>query len=237
MQSVNGEGRVLVVMAHPDDAEFGAGGTVARWAREGKQVTYLILTDGNRGSSDPAMTAERLAQIRHAEQRAAALKLGVKDVFFLGYDDGSLQPTLDLRRQITRWIRRCKPDVVVAPDPTRRWTGQRYINHPDHRAAGEATLDAIIPGSDTRLVFPELLEEGLEPHQVKEIYLSGSNEADVFIDITETMDTKVEALREHKSQIGDWAELDKTIRERAAEMGKSQQLALAEGFKYFKLHD
>ena len=133
-------------------------------------MTYLILTDGNRGSSDPAMTSERLAQIRHAEQRAAAMKLGVKDVFFLGYDDGSLQPTLDLRRQITRWIRRCKPDVVVAPDPTRRWTGQRYINHPDHRAAGDATLDAIIPGSDTRLVFPELLDEGLEPHEVSEIY-------------------------------------------------------------------
>lgn len=237
MQSPNGSARVLVVMAHPDDAEFGAGGTVARWASEGRHVTYLILTDGNRGSSDPAMTAERLAQIRHAEQRAAALKLGVKDVFFLGYDDGSLQPTLDLRRQITRWIRRCKPDVVVAPDPTRRWTGQRYINHPDHRAAGEATLDAIIPGSDTRLVFPELLEEGLEPHQVKEIYLSGSNEADVFVDIAPTIGVKVEALREHKSQIGDWAELERTIRERAAEMGKSQQLEFAEGFKYFKLRD
>jgi LmbE family N-acetylglucosaminyl deacetylase len=237
MQSPNGFIRVLVVMAHPDDAEFGVGGTVARWAKEGRHVTYVILTDGNRGSSDPAMTAERLAQIRHAEQRAAALKLGVKDVFFLGYDDGSLQATMDLRRQITRWIRRVKPDVVVAPDPTRRWTGQRYINHPDHRAAGEATLDAIIPGSDTRLVFPELLEEGLEPHQVKEIYLSGSNEADVFVDITDSMDTKVAALREHKSQIGDWEELDKTIRERAAEMGKSQQLQFAEGFKYFRLHD
>lgn len=237
MQSPDAFTRVLVVMAHPDDAEFGVGGTVARWAREGRHVTYVILTDGNRGSSDPAMTAERLAQVRHAEQRAAALKLGVKDVFFLGYDDGSLQPTLDLRRQITRWIRRVKPDVVVAPDPTRRWTGQRYINHPDHRAAGEATLDAIIPGSDTRLVFPELLEEGLEPHQVKEVYLSGSNEADVFVDITGAIDAKVEALREHKSQIGDWEELDRTIRERAAEMGKSQQLQFAEGFKYFRLHD
>ena len=107
-QSPNGLARVLVVMAHPDDAEFGAAGTIAKWANEGRQVTYLILTDGNRGSSDPAMTAERLAQIRHAEQRAAAMKLGVKDVFFLGYDDGSLQPTLDLRRQITRWIRRTR---------------------------------------------------------------------------------------------------------------------------------
>jgi LmbE family N-acetylglucosaminyl deacetylase len=235
--SVNGAGRVLVVMAHPDDAEFGAAGTIGRWAREGRQVTYLILTDGNRGSSDPAMTPERLTQIRHAEQRAAALKLGVKDVYFLGYDDGSLMPTLDLRRQITRWIRRCKPDVIVAPDPTRRWSGQRYINHPDHRAAGDATLDAIIPGSDTRLVFPELLDEGLEPHEVKEIYLTGSNEADIFVDISDTIDLKLAALREHKSQVDDWGELEVFVKERAAEVGKSQKLAYAESFKYFKLRD
>ena len=233
----DGRVRVLVVMAHPDDAEFGAAGTIARWASEGRQVTYLILTDGNRGSSDPAMTSERLAQIRHSEQRAAAKALGVNDVFFLGYDDGSLQPTLDLRRQITRWIRRCRPDVIVAPDPTRRWTGQRYINHPDHRAAGDATLDAIIPGSDTRLVFPELLEEGLEPHEVKEIYLTGSNEPDIWVDITQTIDRKVAALREHKSQIGDWDELEDTIKQRAAEAGKNQSLQFAEGFKYFKLRN
>jgi len=233
----DGLSRVLVIMAHPDDAEFGAAGTVARWTREGRHVTYLILTDGNRGSNDPNMTAERLAQIRHEEQRAAAARLGVKEVFFLGYDDGSLQPTLDLRRQITRWIRRCRPDVVVAPDPTRRWVGQRFINHPDHRAAGEATLDAIVPGSDTRLIFPELLEEGLEPHQVKEIYLTGSNEPDVWVDIGETIALKIEALREHKSQIGDWDELPDFIRERASDMAKGQPFALAEGFKYFKLHE
>ncbi len=235
--SPDGVARVLVVMAHPDDAEFGAAGTIARWTREGRQVSYLILTDGNRGSRDPAMTAERLAQIRHAEQCAAAKKLGVGDVFFLGYDDGSLQPTLDLRKQITRWIRRVKPDIVVCPDPTRRWSGQRYINHPDHRAAGDATLDAIMPASDTRLIFPELLQEGLEPHEVKEIYLTGSNEADVWVDITDTIDLKVAALREHKSQIGDWKELEQFVRERAAEMGKSQKLAAAEGFKYFRLRE
>lgn len=243
--SPDGLVRVLVVMAHPDDAEFGAAGTVARWAKEGRQVTYLILTDGNRGSvgsgNDPAMTTERLAQIRHAEQREAARKLGVKDVFFLGYDDGSLQPTLDLRRQITRWIRRTKADVVVAPDPTRRWFGQSYINHPDHRAAGEATLDAIIPGSDTRLVFPELLEEGLEPHHVKEVYLTGTNEADAWVDITDTIDLKIEALREYKSQArdwdGDWNRLEAWVRERAAEAAKGKGFAVAESFKYFKLDE
>jgi LmbE family N-acetylglucosaminyl deacetylase len=236
-ESRDGLVRVLVVMAHPDDAEFGAAGTIARWTREGKHVTYLILTDGNRGSSDPQMTAERLTQIRHAEQRAAATKLGVKDVYFLGYDDGSLQPTLDLRRQITRWIRRCKPDIIVTPDPTRRWRGQSYINHPDHRAAGDATLDAIMPGSDTRLMFPELLEEGLEPHQVKEIYLTGANEPDKWVDVSQTIDLKIQALREHKSQVGDWAELEQTIRERAAETAKGQEFPMAEGFKYFKLRE
>lgn len=235
--SSNGTGRVLVVMAHPDDAEFGAAGTIARWAEEGRHVTYLILTDGNRGSSDPSMTSERLSQIRHAEQRAAALRLGVKDVFFLGYDDGSLQPTLDLRRQIVRWIRRCKPDVVVAPDPTRRWSGQRYINHPDHRAAGDATLDAIMPGADTRLVFPELLDEGLEPHEVREIYLTGSNEPDLWVDISQTIELKLAALREHRSQVGEWAEMEESIKQRAADMGKLKKLEYAEGFKYFKLRD
>src|SRR2546428_9599656 len=124
--------RVLIVMAHPDDAEFGAAGTVARWAREGRHVSYLILTDGNRGTADPVMTPERLAKIRHAEQRAAAAKLGVREVFFLGYEDGSLQPTLDLRREITRWIRRCPPTVVVAPAPSHSVARQTYVNPTDH---------------------------------------------------------------------------------------------------------
>jgi LmbE family N-acetylglucosaminyl deacetylase len=233
----NNSTRVLVIMAHPDDAEFGAAGTIARWAREGKQITYLILTDGNSGTEDPTMTSERLGQIRHAEQRAAAQKLGVRDVYFLGYNDGTLQPSLDLRKQIVRWIRRCKPDVVLAPDPTRFWSAQRYINHPDHRAAGTATLDAIIPGADTRLVFPELIEEGLQPHKIKEVYLTNSNEADVWVDITDTIEDKIAALREHKSQVGDWAEMEDSIRLRASESAKGQKFAFAEGFKYIKLRD
>ncbi len=227
--------RVLVVMAHPDDAEFGAAGTVARWAREGRHVSYLILTDGNRGTADPEMTPERLAKIRHDEQRAAAAKLGVREVFFLGYDDGSLQPTLDLRRQITRWIRRCQPAVVVAPDPSRWFAGQTYINHPDHRAAGEATLAAIMPSSDTRLIFPELLEEGLEPHKVKEIYLTGPAQPDVWVDIGDTFDIKVQALREHASQIGDWAEMEEELRQRAHDVARGQAFDLGEAFKYIKL--
>ncbi|TMF54378.1 MAG: PIG-L family deacetylase [Chloroflexi bacterium] len=239
-ESPNGVVRVLVVMAHPDDAEFGAAGTVARWAKEGRQITYVIITDGNRGSSDPAMTAERLAQIRHAEQRAAAMKLGVKDVFFLGYDDGSLQPTLDLRRQITRWIRRCKPDVVVCPDPTRRWTGQRYINHPDHRAAGDACLDAVYPSARDPHVFPELLIENLLPHKVKEVFMSSVANADVWIDITACMDRKLEGLREHKSQVGDrWDLVTERMKDRSRQLAQQFNLPFefAEAYKYFRLQD
>src|SRR5439155_77978 len=175
---------------------------------EANEAVKLLL-----GIGDPLIG--RLLMIDALADEFRTLRL--KDVFFLGCGAGSLQAPLDLRRQIPRWIRRPQPDVVVAPDPTRRWTGQRYINHPDHRAAGEATLDAIIPGSDTRLVFPELLDEGLEPHQVKEIYLTGSNEPDAWVDISDTIDLKIEALREHRSQVGEWSELEQTIRERAAE--------------------
>jgi LmbE family N-acetylglucosaminyl deacetylase len=229
--------RVLVVMAHPDDAEFGAAGTVARWAREGRHVSYAIVTDGNRGTEDPEMTPERLTKIRHAEQRAAATKLGVREVFFLGYDDGSVQPTLDLRREITRWIRRCKPDVVVAPDPSRWFTGQTYVNHPDHRATGDATLAAIMPSADTRLIFPELLQEGLEPHKVKEIYLTGPAQPDMWVDITDTFHLKIQALREHASQIGDWTDMEESLRQRAHEIARDQPFELAEAFKYIKLRD
>lgn len=235
--AANHAGRVLVVMAHPDDAEFGAAGTIARWTKEGRHVTYLILTDGNRGSNDPKMTPTQLTQIRHAEQRAAATKLGVRDVFFLGFDDGSLEPTLELRRQITRWIRRCKPDLVVAPDPSRWWSGQSYINHPDHRATGEATLAAIMPGADTRLLFPELLEEGLEPHKVKEIYLTGPAQPDHWVDITETFSLKIAALREHASQVGEADQLETFLRQRAKEVAQGQAFELGEAFKYVKLRD
>ncbi len=228
--------KVLVIAAHPDDAEFGSAGTVARWTREGAEVTYLICTDGNRGSNDPEMTPEKLARLRHAEQRAAAGKLAVKDVIFLGYDDGSLQPTLELRRSLTRWIRRCRPDVVICPDPTRRFAGQRYINHPDHRACGEAALDAVMPAASTRLIFPELLEEGLEPHKVREVYLAGPNEADTYVDITSTIDLKIAALREHRSQIDSDGDLE-FVRQRAREVAKGQGFEYAEAFRYLKLAD
>ncbi|MGC8788036.1 MAG: PIG-L deacetylase family protein, partial [Anaerolineae bacterium] len=174
----------MVITAHPDDAEFTVAGTVARWVKEGWPVVYVICTDGSRGSNDPGMPPERMSPIRHAEQLEAAHILGVQTVVFLDYEDGTLQPTLELRRDLTRLIRRYKPDIVICSDPTRYFHRDMYVNHPDHRAAGEAALYAIFPSAVTRFIFPELLEEGLEPHKVGEIYLYGSAEPNIWIDIT-----------------------------------------------------
>jgi len=193
----------LVVAAHPDDIEFGCAGTVARWVSEGTHVTYALLTNGAAGSSDPAMTRQRLAELREAEQRAAAKVVGVEQVEFLGYEDGFLQPSLEVRKQVVRLIRRVRPEVVVTTDPTVRYFADRYINHPDHRAAGEVTLDAVIPGSDTRLAYPELLDEGLEPVKLKGVLLMMSMEPNLVVDIGDFIDTKLESLRCHVSQIGE----------------------------------
>src|SRR5206468_6354323 len=193
----------LVVMAHPDDIEFGCAGTVARWVAEGATVTYALLTNGAGGSSDPRMTRQRLAELREAEQRAAAKVLGVEEVDFLGYEDGLLEPTLEVRKEVVRLIRRRRPEVVVTTDPTVRYFGEQYINHPDHRAAGEVTLAAVIPGSDTRLAYPELLEEGLEPVKLVGVMLMMNTEPNLVVDIGDFIDKKVESLRCHVSQVGE----------------------------------
>jgi LmbE family N-acetylglucosaminyl deacetylase len=193
----------LVVAAHPDDIEFGCAGTVARWVAEGARVTYALLTNGAAGSSDPKMTRQRLAELREAEQRAAAKVVGVEDVDFLDYEDGLLEPSLEVREQVVRLIRRRRPEVVVTTDPTTRYYADRYINHPDHRAAGEVTLAAVIPGSDTRLAYPELLDEGLEPVKLTGVWLMMGMEPNVVVDIGDYVDRKLESLRCHVSQIGD----------------------------------
>jgi LmbE family N-acetylglucosaminyl deacetylase len=193
----------LVIVAHPDDIEFGCAGTVARWVHEGTRVTYALLTNGAAGSSDPAMTRERLAELREAEQRAAAKVLGVEQVEFLGYEDGLLAPSLEVREQVVRLIRRVRPEVVVTTDPTVRYFADRYINHPDHRAAGEVTLDAVIPGSDTRLAYPELLAEGLEPVKLVGVWLMMSMQPNLVVDVGDFLDKKLESLRCHTSQLGD----------------------------------
>jgi len=233
--------RVLVVMAHRDDGEFTTGGTIARFAREGYEVYYCVVTDGNSGSSDPEMTSEKLVAIRQEEHRAAARTLGAKEALFLHYVDSMLEPTLQLRKDITRLIRQVRPVIMICQDPTVRWSGQGYINHPDHRAAGEATMAAIMPSSDTRLIFPDLLKEGLEPHKIKELYLAGTQSPDRWIDITETLEAKVEALRQHKSQLGDWdpaTDMKEWARQNAETARKhGHDFKYAESFKYFRFND
>lgn len=220
-----------MIIAHADDAEFGSAGTIAKWVTQGVEVTYVVVTNGNKGSADPEMTPEALAALREKEQRAACKVLGVKNVVFLGYQDGELVPSLELRRDLTREVRRYKPDVAMVPDPTTWYFGNTYINHPDHRAVGEAALAAIFPSARDRLTFPELLVEGFEPHKVREVYLSFSMNADTWVDITDTMDTKLAALREHRSQLPDMDEIDKNVRERAIAMAEGREMKYAEAYK------
>jgi LmbE family N-acetylglucosaminyl deacetylase len=193
--------RILIVLAHPDDAEFFCGATLAKWAREGKELRYLLLTCGEKGSDDPAMTPETISAVRQAEQRAAAQVIGVKDVVFLNYRDGELSNTLDLRREIVREIRRFRPRLVVTSDPMAYFMGNSYINHPDHRTAGAAVLEAVSPAAGSRMYFPELLKEGLEPHSPKEVWVTQTNAPNESVNVTDTINIKIAALLEHKSQV------------------------------------
>lgn len=228
--------RILVVFAHPDDAEYSIAGAVARWADEGREVFYLVVTDGSKGTADRSSSPAAVAERRAAEQRAAAGVLGVRDVLFLGFEDGVLQATIELRREIVRVIRRVRPDVVCCPDPTARLVQalhHRHLrpNHPDHVAVGEATLAAVYPSARDHLFCPELLAEGLEPHRVAEILLWGSSASTLFVDISATIERKIAALACHASQ--DRPEpLGEVIRERARRVGAVVGLAYAEAFRY-----
>jgi LmbE family N-acetylglucosaminyl deacetylase len=229
--------RVLSIHAHPDDQEFTVGGTLARWARLGASIVSVCLTRGGAGSNEstpPTMTAAALAAIRQQEQRAACRVLGIEDVVFLDYPDGVLEPSLDLRRDITRLIRLHRPDAVVCGDPTVRFYGNRYLNHPDHRVAADVTLDAVFPSAETRLIFPELLEEGLPPHAVSAVFLHGAERPNAVVDIAETLPVKLAALAEHRSQLGDWDPTD-MITAWAAEQGRRVGLAAAEAFRHMIL--
>ena len=225
--------RILVVVAHPDDAEFGCGGSVARWVQEGREVFYCLATNGNRGSDDPAMTPERLAGIREAEQRAAARTLGVTEVGFLGYPDGELEDTREARRDVVRAIRRVRPDRIVTQNPFPSLNP--YSGHRDHRHAGRLALDAVYPYARDRLHFPELLAEGWEPHKVREVYLVGHDDPDTVVDITGTMSRKLDALRCHASQLRDFAAVEGRVRERAADLGKPHGYTYAEAFRAIAL--
>jgi LmbE family N-acetylglucosaminyl deacetylase len=216
----------MVVVAHPDDAEFTMAGTVAAWTRAGCHVTYVVCTDGNAGSHEPGMTRERLAKIRRTEQRAACKVLGVDSVVFLGYDDGELQPTMDLRRDLVRVIRQYKPEVVITGDPTALFSGDYYINHPDHRAAAQGAIDAVAPASEMPLLWPELGP----PHRVSQVYIYGNDQANVWIDLTDTIEQKIAALKQHASQMGDWDPSD-MVRQWNWETGQEKGLAYAEKYR------
>jgi len=195
---------IVVSMAHHDDIEFGVSGSVARWIKEeGATVTYIIITDGGAGSNEPGVKRADLVARRKEEQIAAARAVGVTDVRFLNYPDGNLEATMDVRRDITRIIRETKPYRVIIQDPTTVFMRSFYINHPDHRAAGEASLYAVFPSAETRPIFPELLDEGYEPHTVKELYINLTENPTHYVDISDYIDIKLDSLRAHVSQIGE----------------------------------
>ena len=221
------QAQVMVVTPHPDDAEFGVAGTVARWTGEGKDVIYVVCTNGDKGTSDPHMKPNELARIREQEQLAAAKLLGVREVIFLRHADQTLEDTPEFRKEIVRLIRIYKPETVVTADPYRR-----YIWHRDHRITSRVTLDAIFPYARDFLSYPDLLEEGLQPHKVKEVLLWGAEEPNYRTNITDTFDIKIAALRCHKSQVGDSSspDLEERLRQRHKMLAEGEDYELAEAF-------
>jgi len=219
--------RVLVITAHPDDCEFGAGGTVAKFVKEGKDVALVVVTNGDKGSSDRGMTSARLAAIRAEEQRNASRTLGVEQVSFLGYPDGEVEDTRPLRRDVAREIRRYRPDRVVCQNPQR--TYNLGASHRDHRTVGGVALDCVYPLSRDHLAFPELMPE-FEPHKVREVYVMQWQEPHVVVDISDVMDLKIKALACHASQFKDFAAVERRVRERGAELGQAHGYAYAEAF-------
>ncbi len=223
---------VLGIAAHPDDLDFGAGGTMAHFAEQGADVYYLILTDGSAGSSDRNMSPADLINLREAEQRDAVLRvIGGKGVDFLGYKDGQLEVTMEVKRDIVKAIRQIKPDVVVTMDPSMIYSAKRsFINHPDHRAAGQAVLDAVFPLARDHLSFPEFMTEGLEPHITPTVLLINFNEHNFFVDITATFDKKIAALAAHVSQISGMPAVEEKMRQLAKADGAEAGVDLAEAF-------
>ena len=231
--------RAMSIHAHPDDQEFTVGGTLAKWARAGCEIVTVCITSGGAGSNKytpPEMTREALVAIREEEQRDAGRILGVKETIYLGYEDGILEPSIPLRRELTRLIRRHRPEAVLTGDPTVRYYGTTYMNHPDHRAAADVALDAVFPSAGTRLIFPELLTEGLEPHEVRQVYIHGAERPDTYVDIADTLDVKVAALRAHKSQMGEW-DPSEMITQWAAEQGRRRKVKAAESYRRMILQD
>jgi LmbE family N-acetylglucosaminyl deacetylase len=230
---------ILVIVAHHDDIEFGMAGSVSKWVKAGHSVHYVVITDGSAGSNEPGINPAELAETRRIEQLNAAQAVGVEDVRFLGHADGTLQATLQLRLDLTRIMRELKPYRVVCQDPTTVFVGDGYVNHPDHRAAGEAAIYATFPSSESRPIFRGLLHEGYEPHKVSELLLVLTNNPTHYEDVTATMEDKLNALRHHISQIGESEIADdgalKFVTEMTAEMGQQVGVGYAEMYKVMTL--
>ena len=225
--------KVLVVTAHPDDVDFGAGGTIAQWTAKGIEVAYCIATNGDQGGEDPDLPRDQMPVIRQKEQRDAGKILGVTDIEFLNYRDGWLEPTIELRKKIVRAIRRVKPDRMIIQSPERNWD-RLGASHPDHMAAGEAAIQAVYPDSRNRFAFMDLLDEGLEPWRVKEVWVTSMITPNHYVDITDTFPKKMAALHAHVSQTAHNSELEKMVRgwgERNAEAGGLPVGRIAEAFR------
>jgi len=222
----NGYETYMLVVAHPDDAEFSSAGTIARLTREGKRVVIIQVTSGDKGTSNPEIPPEQLAEIREAEELEAARRLGVAETVFLRLTDGELEPNLEFREKIVRMIRTHRPDVIITHDPYRP-----YALHPDHRAVGFAATDAVYPTARDPHYFPEHLRAGLQPHKTAEIWYFNAEHPDLVVDITDTIETKFDALRAHASQVGDGENVFPRVRDRAKEVAAESDFELAEAFK------
>ncbi|MBW2058060.1 MAG: PIG-L family deacetylase [Deltaproteobacteria bacterium] len=232
---LDGSESVLVISPHPDDVDFGCSGTIARWSRMGMEVGYVICTSGERGTDDSQMDPERLAAVREEEQLRAAEVVGVRRVSFLRLEDGGLENNQAFREILVRVIRTYRPDILLTMDPANTSFDNPYVSHSDHRATALAVFDAVYPAARNRNFFPEQLEQGLAPHPVDRIYFFGTDRPNTWIDITDTMEAKLEALRCHKSQMGDFENLEARIRERHSRLGAEKGMAYAEVFRYLKI--
>jgi len=226
--------RVLVVMAHPDDCDFGAGGTIAQWSAKGIQVSYCIITNGDQGGEESGIPLEEMAQVRQKEQRDAGAELGVSDITYLNYRDGWLMPSIELRKEIVKAIRIAKPDRMVVQSPERNWE-RIFASHPDHLAAGETAIQAVYPDARNPYAFTDLKEAGFEPWRVREVWMTGSPTPNHFVDITDTFNKKMAALHAHVSQTAHNKELEKMVREWGERNAQAQGLAAGRVVEVFKV--
>ncbi len=226
-----GSQSILIILAHPDDPEFFLGATIARWTQQGHRVSYCLLTRGDKGASDPRVDPVELGKRREKEERAAAAVLGVADVRFLDFADGTLSPTLEAREAVTRVIREIRPDILVSCDPLNYFPTDHRINHPDHRAAGQIVVDAAFPGAGSPMFYPEMIQEGLKPHSVKEVWLSLTAQPNTTIDVTSQWPIRIRALHEHVSQIPDYQKLDERQRNRRTPDSTAENPRYEETFK------